>query len=627
MKSSKPKTAKEYIDRDYETAAQTGDFDSAMADSSEAKEFAATNNRNKVKQQSSSKEPEPQNDDVEPVFAIEASKFNLTVERTGASSAIRYRLHLEKHVADKTLGSPEITVSEYTEWATNLEQVVTRELSVKWFSDVLEDDPSPVLLRLLMPYIMVELWGLDPDDPSSDAIFLSKMKEWFEWFDMGASGGEKARKLEGQGRSRKRSTRGDRNKVEEAKLVEKVLDRLKSGMALAQKNEHSLAIAEYSEAIRLDSKYPLTFFCRGGSYNKLGDHISAIADFSEAIRLDPSHPVSYMGRGEAYKAIGETAKAKADFAMVDKLQAEGKAYTGRKKLHTAEEYIERANNYRDEDDFKNALKDYSKAIKLDPSHRAAFNNRGAIYLMLGKHSNAIADFTEVIRLDPYYLPAYYNRITAYEAKGDKAKATADFARIEVLEQVSQHYNQGASLLKARNYKGAIAEFTKAIDGDSSHYGAYVNRGVSFIRLKDFDNAICDYSEAIRLKPNEYQAYHNRGLAFEKRGDLENAIADYSEIIKLYPNEDLGYFCRGEVYMAKGDFDSAISDFSEAIRTLPNSPIGYTKRAEAYHAKGDKAKSDSDFAKARKLDSADQLKKNPALRQKKAKPAKTNNSEQ
>ena len=123
----------------------------------------------------------------------------------------------------------------------------------------------------------------------------------------------------------------DGKKAKEQELVKKVFDRLKSGMALAQKNEHSLAIAEFSEAIRLDSKYPLTFFCRGGSYNKLGDHISAIADFSEAIRLDPSHPISYMGRGEAYKAIGETAKAKADFAMIDKLQADEKARTKRKK--------------------------------------------------------------------------------------------------------------------------------------------------------------------------------------------------------------------------------------------------------------------------------------------------------
>jgi tetratricopeptide (TPR) repeat protein len=58
---------------------------------------------------------------------------------------------------------------------------------------------------------------------------------------------------------------------------------------------------------------------RGGAYYVKRDYRRAIADFSEAIRLDPNDASTYMARGNAYNATGEIDRTDADFNQAKRL--------------------------------------------------------------------------------------------------------------------------------------------------------------------------------------------------------------------------------------------------------------------------------------------------------------------
>ena len=65
------------------------------------------------------------------------------------------------------------------------------------------------------------------------------------------------------------------------------------------KGDNDRAMADLSEAIRLDPKLAMARNNRGAAYNEQGDNDRAIADYNEAIRIDPKFAMAFNNRGNA----------------------------------------------------------------------------------------------------------------------------------------------------------------------------------------------------------------------------------------------------------------------------------------------------------------------------------------
>ena len=61
-----------------------------------------------------------------------------------------------------------------------------------------------------------------------------------------------------------------------------------------QAGDHDKAIADFSEAIRLDPKRADAYYGRGTAYGHKGEYDKAIADYSDAIRLAPPKADAYL---------------------------------------------------------------------------------------------------------------------------------------------------------------------------------------------------------------------------------------------------------------------------------------------------------------------------------------------
>ncbi len=63
--------------------------------------------------------------------------------------------------------------------------------------------------------------------------------------------------------------------------------------------------------------------------------------------------------------------------------------------------------------YKEAIKSYSMAIKLNPAYDKAYNKRGNAYEELGIFDQAIMDYTKAIEINPSFAEAYDNRARRY----------------------------------------------------------------------------------------------------------------------------------------------------------------------------------------------------------------------
>jgi len=58
------------------------------------------------------------------------------------------------------------------------------------------------------------------------------------------------------------------------------------------------------------------------TYAKLGKYDLAVADFSEAIKLEPANRLAYRNRAMAYRKLGELRRAQEDYDVMVKLERE-----------------------------------------------------------------------------------------------------------------------------------------------------------------------------------------------------------------------------------------------------------------------------------------------------------------
>src|SRR5260370_1411901 len=93
------------------------------------------------------------------------------------------------------------------------------------------------------------------------------------------------------------------------------------GLAYKSKGDFGRAIADFTEAIRLDPKYAEAYYNRAGAYGNKGDLDRAIADLSEAIRLAPAVAAAHHDRGQFYRMQGNYERAIADLSQASQIDA------------------------------------------------------------------------------------------------------------------------------------------------------------------------------------------------------------------------------------------------------------------------------------------------------------------
>lgn len=101
----------------------------------------------------------------------------------------------------------------------------------------------------------------------------------------------------------------------------------KQGYANSQSKDHDGAIANYTEALKLDPKLVYALIARGSAYYSKGDYQSAVEDYSRSIELEPNDAGVFNNRGNAYRKMGNYDMARADYEAalrIDPNNAEAK---------------------------------------------------------------------------------------------------------------------------------------------------------------------------------------------------------------------------------------------------------------------------------------------------------------
>ena len=291
-------------------------------------------------------------------------------------------------------------------------------------------------------------------------------------------------------------------------------------------------------------------------------------------------------------------------------------------VESPETYLQYGDHYQPSGNIQLALKNYQRALAINPEFAPAHERIGTIYQLQGNLMDAIASFSKAIQSNPQSMAAQLGLGNAYQQMGWAELAITHFQKALELEPdrflAEYHCKLGDSLKDRGRIGEAIASYERAIATNPNEVDGY--RAISQVYMgqndpeaaqviyeraevhssellqgKDYnalgvawleklgatkaeeksviddlvDRAIACFQQAIQIDPSYADAHCNLGSAFLHKDQIRDAILAYKEAIDIDPNFAQPYFNLGILLDNIDKIDEAIACFQSAISLVPN----------------------------------------------------------
>ncbi|MEE4358725.1 MAG: tetratricopeptide repeat protein [Desulfococcaceae bacterium] len=262
-----------------------------------------------------------------------------------------------------------------------------------------------------------------------------------------------------------------------------------------------------------------------GSFNK------ALENYSRAIKIDPENADYRAKRASVYKDkyISEDTIIEHILknSIIENNFEDNKDVQPISDSHVWMLNFERERRHEKMESYDNALKDYKKAIELDPDNAYSYSGQCTVYFVLGQYENALKVINKAIELRPDEGDYYGMRGNIYR--------------------------------KMNNDDIALENYNKAIELNPDNIQNYIYRGILFYIRNQYEDAINDFTECYdRDQENCYNAHRFRKECYLKLGRYEDAKDDAM----------LEVHCRQQINDPKStEFDIESRRFSEKVEVI------------------------------------------------------------
>lgn len=255
------------------------------------------------------------------------------------------------------------------------------------------------------------------------------------------------------------------------------------------------------------------------TYSNIGIWKNSKTLWLAAVNADSSNHYALSALSTAYfKEDGDFKNALRYADLSIKLKQDHQYYTNRGKIKY---YMY---------DFKGALSDFQNAIALDSSSFAAYNNRGAVYQQFGYFSKALGDYSKALLLKPDYQEAQDNkkkviRLMAIDSIVLNASSisAADTAEASLLIRVqSQNY------IKGNQYDSAALYLIKGIKLIPANAGFYEQLSYVYQLKKENTLSLDVYKQGLAVLPDNASLLLDRGILYYNNGDTAHAFSDWKK---------------------------------------------------------------------------------------------------
>ena len=282
----------------------------------------------------------------------------------------------------------------------------------------------------------------------------------------------------------------------------------------------------YEIGIEANKKFPLNYAGLVRINVIEGNSAQAEKNQEEAIDLgNEKNPEVYVVLSKAYSRIKEYKKA------IELLNTPLKTTT-----QHANTYFALGKVYLDQNNGTDAVKNFQKAIDVDPTNPEALTWKAKVYILINNYESAISLLDEAIKNDPSFAPAYVELAELYYTMKNYSKAADNYllylANTEVTFEKNKRYI--SILYLNKDYQKAIDLLKEMEKTDPDNPFSVRILAYSYLRLEDSQSSMSYFQKLFELPKVEYLStdYENYGNLLSKTGNDSLAVGYLLKVVDL-----------------------------------------------------------------------------------------------
>ncbi|MGP8214960.1 MAG: tetratricopeptide repeat protein [Bacteroidia bacterium] len=286
------------------------------------------------------------------------------------------------------------------------------------------------------------------------------------------------------------------------------------------------SIEKYTKRISSNPKDANAYWGRGKLEVSQKSFSQALADYEQAIQIDSNKDQYYYSLADLYFMIGRTRDSKTAFEKcisvnpgnTDALLKLGEIYFYVKK-------------------YKEAMDLADKALKADVHLARAYFMKGLLFLEIHDTTKALSSMQTAVEQNTQYFDAYIQLGLIYAHRHDAHAVDYFNAALNIAPQsLEPYYDKGMFYQSVSDYDNAVRIYNQLLQIDSTYKFALYNMGyIYYITGKDYNKAIYYFSKTVQSDTAYTMAYYARGNCYEEVNDLPSAAADFARALKQKPD--------------------------------------------------------------------------------------------
>jgi len=251
-------------------------------------------------------------------------------------------------------------------------------------------------------------------------------------------------------------------------------------------------------------------------------------------------------------------------------------------------FLIRGNNALTEQNYREALRFYTEALKIDSCYSPALNNLGVTRFEQKQYNLALEAYDAALRCNPDDKEAILNRTNAYYETNQLYRAEDDLNYLieDQPDSSELHFRLGLVHAKMNRYDAAVGDFNTALRLDTANAEALINRGTVYYYLNRLDAARQDLHRAEKTGQQLGNVYNGLALVAAESDSLGLAMSYIEKALAEEPLQPYFLNNRGFIHLLRNESELAREDIDRSITIDPSNAWAYRNKARYYHTQGD-----------------------------------------